>query len=157
RRQPLHGADRSDVCGVRWPPGPCLRRRAGPHRAALLHQLGFDQARAEGVGGPPDMIYSELADMTTAEARRALAGLPKCDYDVVVKPLRYRTAPRGAARCDSAVARSEEHTSELQSRRDLVCRLLLEKKKKKKQTKSPRIRFDGRSGNPSSITAFGSR
>src|SRR6266496_858621 len=31
-----------------------------------------------------------------------------------------------------AVDRSEEHTSELQSRRDLVCRLLLEKKKKKK-------------------------
>src|SRR5690349_25151911 len=30
--------------------------------------------------------------------------------------------------------RSEEHTSELQSRRDLVCRLLLEKKKKKKET-----------------------
>src|SRR5690349_22337165 len=27
-------------------------------------------------------------------------------------------------------ARSEEHTSELQSRRDLVCRLLLEKKKR---------------------------
>src|SRR5438874_10765295 len=27
--------------------------------------------------------------------------------------------------------RSEEHTSELQSRRDLVCRLLLEKKKRK--------------------------
>src|SRR5690349_21951752 len=34
--------------------------------------------------------------------------------------------------CGSAGAerRSEEHTSELQSRRDLVCRLLLEKKKK---------------------------
>src|SRR5690349_23539735 len=30
--------------------------------------------------------------------------------------------------------RSEEHTSELQSRRDLVCRLLLEKKKKEKAT-----------------------
>src|SRR5438874_5460130 len=30
----------------------------------------------------------------------------------------------------TATARSEEHTSELQSRRDLVCRLLLEKKKK---------------------------
>src|SRR5690349_22193220 len=29
-----------------------------------------------------------------------------------------------------AFLRSEEHTSELQSRRDLVCRLLLEKKKK---------------------------
>src|SRR5699024_12825910 len=31
--------------------------------------------------------------------------------------------------------RSEEHTSELQSRFDLVCRLLLEKKKKKKETR----------------------
>src|SRR2546428_10105551 len=30
--------------------------------------------------------------------------------------------------------RSEEHTSELQSRSDLVCRLLLEKKKKKNNT-----------------------
>src|SRR5439155_4878322 len=30
--------------------------------------------------------------------------------------------------------RSEEHTSELQSRGHLVCRLLLEKKKKKKRT-----------------------
>src|SRR5690349_24132013 len=30
--------------------------------------------------------------------------------------------------------RSEEHTSELQSRRDLVCRLLLEKKKKAEPT-----------------------
>src|SRR5690606_38600573 len=32
-------------------------------------------------------------------------------------------------------ARSEEHTSELQSRENLVCRLLLEKKKKKKHTR----------------------
>src|SRR5437868_14523134 len=32
--------------------------------------------------------------------------------------------------------RSEEHTSELQSRFDLVCRLLLEKKKKKKNIKN---------------------
>src|SRR5438874_7083836 len=34
---------------------------------------------------------------------------------------------------EAVLERSEEHTSELQSRRDLVCRLLLEKKKKKKQ------------------------
>src|SRR5207253_10061758 len=33
----------------------------------------------------------------------------------------------------SGSSRSEEHTSELQSRGHLVCRLLLEKKKKKKQ------------------------
>src|SRR5687768_17937002 len=40
-------------------------------------------------------------------------------------------------RCVSTVRRrSEEHTSELQSRLHLVCRLLLEKKKKKKKKKS---------------------
>src|SRR6185312_16784714 len=49
----------------------------------------------------------------------------------------FRTRPcsrsrlRAAPRADPAamVARSEEHTSELQSRSELVCRLLLEKKK----------------------------
>src|SRR6266700_7295810 len=35
---------------------------------------------------------------------------------------------------DAALARSEEHTSELQSRENLVCRLLLEKKKIKLTT-----------------------
>src|SRR3989449_5481917 len=37
-----------------------------------------------------------------------------------------------------AAIRSEEHTSELQSRLHLVCRLLLEKKKKNNQIKSTR-------------------
>src|SRR5690349_22431283 len=45
----------------------------------------------------------------------------------------------GATRMNCAwsrcTRRSEEHTSELQSRRDLVCRLLLEKKKKKNKYK----------------------
>src|SRR6266496_6218788 len=41
--------------------------------------------------------------------------------------------PAGSGRQgDPSGPRSEEHTSELQSRRDLVCRLLLEKKKRKK-------------------------
>src|SRR5256885_4862940 len=40
-------------------------------------------------------------------------------------PASRRTRPRPARRC-----RSEEHTSELQSPCNLVCRLLLEKKKK---------------------------
>src|SRR5476649_2648256 len=35
------------------------------------------------------------------------------------------------------VSRSEEHTSELQSHSDLVCRLLLEKKKKHSRVRSP--------------------
>src|SRR5438034_5324836 len=37
----------------------------------------------------------------------------------------------GSLRANSSRARSEEHTSELQSHSDLVCRLLLEKKKKR--------------------------
>src|SRR3712207_7147097 len=43
-----------------------------------------------------------------------------------------RTAPRSRGRpspCVGPLGRSEEHTSELQSRQYLVCRLLLEKKK----------------------------
>src|SRR5206468_12065037 len=38
------------------------------------------------------------------------------------------------AACGAMSDRSEEHTSELQSRSDLVCRLLLEKKKKQLKT-----------------------
>src|SRR2546430_12586967 len=50
-----------------------------------------------------------------------------------------RTAPDcggaagGTGRAASRRARSEEHTSELQSQSNLVCRLLLEKKKKLRQ------------------------
>src|SRR2546421_7013200 len=40
-----------------------------------------------------------------------------------------RGAQAAVGGVEEAVRRSEEHTSELQSRSDLVCRLLLEKKK----------------------------
>src|SRR5690349_24136712 len=72
------------------------------------------------------------------------SGIPRAtqDLDVWIDP-----APSNAARTwralvafgapledlgirDADFSRSEEHTFELQSRRDLVCRLLLEKKKK---------------------------
>src|SRR2546426_7320677 len=47
----------------------------------------------------------------------------------------HRADPRvlGCERVAREEVRSEEHTSELQSPCNLVCRLLLEKKKKKKQ------------------------
>src|SRR5690349_23040480 len=57
----------------------------------------------------------------------------------------FRSAAGGRAPCAARPARphqlpfprrSEEHTSELQSRRDLVCRLLLEKKKKINKTET---------------------
>src|SRR3712207_7114400 len=45
------------------------------------------------------------------------------------RPVSRRHAPRGCPSWACSHRRSEEHTSELQSRQYLVCRLLLEKKK----------------------------
>src|SRR5689334_23765371 len=45
-------------------------------------------------------------------------------------PVRFRSS---SVRQGKSAARSEEHTSELQSQFHLVCRLLLEKKKKKRK------------------------
>src|SRR2546422_8112724 len=45
--------------------------------------------------------------------------------------VRRRRGPEGPGAFTARAHRSEEHTSELQSRLHLVCRLLLEKKKKK--------------------------
>src|SRR5207302_5630161 len=65
---------------------------------------------------PPMDNESEVSASTASRIRRAVAA--------------SGSAPRPAG---CATPRSEEHTSELQSRENLVCRLLLEKKKKKKQ------------------------
>src|SRR5690349_23083095 len=60
--------------------------------------------------------------------RKALGKSPSCGH---TRMIRQRSRSSCSAR--RMALRSEEHTSELQSRRDLVCRLLLEKKKKKKK------------------------
>src|SRR5260221_6650426 len=52
------------------------------------------------------------------------------DAAIPSRPRFRRTDRRNRGR-DGIAARSEEHTSELQSHSDLVCRLLLEKKKKR--------------------------
>src|SRR3712207_9013870 len=64
---------------------------------------------------------------TTSTSFITCAGLKKC------MPTTSAGRPLAAARWMTGrleVVRSEEHTSELQSRQYLVCRLLLEKKKK---------------------------
>src|SRR5690349_23283118 len=72
---------------------------------------------------PPRSTLFPYTTLFRSEDRRVLAmhALTQMDTDVV-PPLTVAFASED---------RSEEHTSELQSRRDLVCRLLLEKKKKK--------------------------
>src|SRR5690349_22509221 len=82
-----------------------------------------------------DSAFTEIYTLSLHDA------LPICE-DAIEDVRRRRAALRlelrepglkllalNEQRFDFLLSRSEEHTSELQSRRDLVCRLLLEKKK----------------------------
>src|SRR5690606_12044914 len=55
-------------------------------------------------------------------------GILKCTF---LPKLKETKTVQACRKSDRTERRSEEHTSELQSRENLVCRLLLEKKKKK--------------------------
>src|SRR3712207_6872314 len=70
-------------------------------------RLLVDQERARALGLDPQIVSQSLQTL--------LSGVP------------VTTVRDGTERVE--VVRSEEHTSELQSRQYLVCRLLLEKKK----------------------------
>src|SRR5437773_8973344 len=72
-------------------------------------------------------------------SRRWWRGLP-CRSPSTPKT-RPSSRPSVARCCRTTAARSEEHTSELQSHHDLVCRLLLEKKKRLPEA-GPRPKLD---------------
>src|SRR5690606_31030392 len=76
-------------------------------------------------GDPAVVILGPDATVEAIEALREELGL---NDPLLVQYLRF---VRGAVVGDFGDSRSEEHTSELQSRENLVCRLLLEKKKRK--------------------------
>src|SRR5207249_6607844 len=100
---PVLGDTRADdrvggACAPPWPIAPHSPRRDGGGRGVLHGAVRLHARRVPGTGG-------------LARGRR------------LVRALRSPLRSRGAE-----VNRSEEHTSELQSRFDLVCRLLLEKK-----------------------------
>src|SRR5690349_22582505 len=90
-----------------------LRR---PPRSTLFPYTTLFRSRA---------TTARQAEATTSRPRESAPGEKSCP--------RWRIATNAEAQNTRVqpTARSEEHTSELQSRRDLVCRLLLEKKKKK--------------------------
>src|SRR5256886_7782123 len=73
---------------------------------------------------------STLFPYTTLFRSHRAPPLPKG----VLTPLTPSPCGRGGACATCAAERSEEHTSELQSQSNLVCRLLLEKKKKNTKT-----------------------
>src|SRR5205085_10930138 len=72
-------------------------------------------------------IYFSERSATHASGKRITAHAVRSTPCVTTVP-HLKRRRRGDAR-HSATARSEEHTSELQSQSNLVCRLLLEKKK----------------------------
>src|SRR5260370_26940967 len=94
-----------------------------PPRSTLFPYTTLFRSRP---GGVPEPVRRLRVRPLRARARRAgqLAGVPVGRRRRAVQlPLR-----------ETVATRSEEHTSELQSHLNLVCRLLLEKKKKHKLT-----------------------
>src|SRR5690606_40205714 len=98
------------------------------------------------------MSTSKLPGCCTASpvtvVMREIKGSPNCTarYTAAAVPTFWHTSPRLAGMPPAGTSspvkiliscfsppRSEEHTSELQSRENLVCRLLLEKKKNTKK------------------------
>src|SRR5699024_12509119 len=80
---------------------------------------------------PYTTLFRSDATWNSVEQKIArLESNPVASKMTAVKNERYLTIPFPASEA-GVRSRSEEHTSELQSRFDLVCRLLLEKKKKK--------------------------
>src|SRR2546427_3976905 len=94
---------------IRRPP----RSTLFPYTTLFRSHRGADHAEADGRASRRPEIG--------AEVRRQRVGVPP-DRE----PEEDERGERGG--------RSEEHTSELQSQSNLVCRLLLEKKKKQKTT-----------------------
>src|SRR5438034_6242848 len=94
---------------------------------------------------PPSSTLFPYTTLFRSQPRRAPAhledsgqesGLPEAALDTRLHHL-PQVQELGAHLRLARPARSEDHTSELQSHSDLVCRLLLEKKKQKTNTHTP--------------------
>src|SRR3712207_7406775 len=94
-----------------------------PPRSTLFPYTTLFRSRRVFGGKPPNIVGNPPNTLDVPVAEREM----KCDPGdwENVGEFRYQWTIEW---------RSEEHTSELQSRQYLVCRLLLEKKKKKKNT-----------------------
>src|SRR5438034_7345371 len=112
--------------------------RRGFFREAMIHLAREVAERTEQRVAPrryfrPPGAADEIAFL--ASCTRCGDCLPVCPVHAIIKAPPGAGLAAGTPIIDPAiqacVVRSEEHTSELQSHSDLVCRLLLEKKKKK--------------------------
>src|SRR5207302_9734344 len=95
-----------------------------------LHSFPTRRSSDLGNGLRLELVATEVGEPDHVVRDRACSGA----RDRLPAALEYErgalvTDRRWLARVHDALQRSEEHTSELQSRENLVCRLLLEKKK----------------------------
>src|SRR5690606_1441084 len=109
-------------------------------------RLGIPVLLSEGCPHGHQALDSTLLPVKLAVGSTWTPALAERAYSYVASEIRSRGAhlglvsaldilqePRWGRTEECYGERSEEHTSELQSRENLVCRLLLEKKKKKKK------------------------
>src|SRR5258707_5295953 len=130
-------AIRGRVPSCRFAPSGPTTPGAKIRRAAItISRCGAIAARA-ATGSSATIISTILSSRSIITARRASPGAAarySCIWPTIFFP-----RPRGKKIVGQM--RSEEHTSELQSRQYLVCRLLLEKKKTTTYLLSNRSKF----------------
>src|SRR2546428_2132413 len=78
---------------------------------------------------PYTTLFRSVSCTCSPRPYDAIPHCPMCGIAGRFHPAQLAPEPGWAAAASARAGRSEEHTSELQSRSDLVCRLLLEKKK----------------------------
>src|SRR5699024_12668573 len=91
-----------------------------PPRSTLFPYTTLFRSQADRADKPPSKLEVQI-ELSAAAATKAVL---RVTYTV----RNAHWMPLYDARLETSAKRSEEHTSELQSRFDLVCRLLLEKK-----------------------------
>src|SRR2546430_9931869 len=108
-------------CGVSSTPA----FRAAPYASSGIGSQAVKTRSCKSVRGTNSLIFG--LRFSVRFPRRMV---PICDSEPIGSPVPRRTFSTPAMNVVET-ARSEEHTSELQSQSNLVCRLLLEKKKHK--------------------------
>src|SRR5690554_6972940 len=102
-----------------------------PFIAEVASRSGFDSLCIDMQHGLVDLdAVTGMLQATTAARKPTLVRVPWNEPSVIMRVLDMGAAGVVVPLVESAEERSEEHTSELQSRPHLVCRLLLEKKNK---------------------------
>src|ERR1039458_4128481 len=115
-------------------PGPAYGRLSPalfPNAGSSTLSRAFAAIRcASGVAPPAPAAVSISIVYTSADTKKPTnhASLKSQSNSGIQRPISAAATPAASAISARGLMRSEEHTSELQSLRHLVCRLLLEKK-----------------------------